>query len=62
MMIDRWVRTNIYFVVTMLTMLSANQLKSRTPLGAQAHQLYGLLCDKGYNTLLGVGVMIAPIE
>jgi 3-hydroxyisobutyrate dehydrogenase len=33
----------------MLAMEVANASKARLPLGAQAHQLYGLLCEQGYG-------------
>jgi 3-hydroxyisobutyrate dehydrogenase-like beta-hydroxyacid dehydrogenase len=32
----------------MLAMEAANSIKARLPLGAEAHQLYGLLCEQGY--------------
>jgi 3-hydroxyisobutyrate dehydrogenase len=32
-----------------LAMSSANAVKARTPLGAHAHQLYGLLCENGMS-------------
>jgi 3-hydroxyisobutyrate dehydrogenase len=33
----------------MLAMEAANSIKARLPLGAEAHQLYGLLCEQGYG-------------
>lgn len=32
-----------------LAMEIANSSKARLPLGGQAHQLYGLLCEHGYG-------------
>ena len=32
-----------------LALGAANTIKARLPLGAQAHQLYGLLCEQGYG-------------
>eukprot|EP01034_Spumella_vulgaris_P025284 gene25284-31722_t len=31
-----------------LAMDAATAIKARVPLGAQAHQVYGLLCEHGY--------------
>lgn len=47
--------SNVLFFVAliekdlMLAMEVANASKARLPLGAQAHQLYGLLCEQGYG-------------
>ncbi len=32
-----------------LAMGMASSIKARHPLGSQAHQLYGLLCESGYG-------------
>eukprot|EP01035_Chromulina_nebulosa_P020401 gene20401-26472_t len=35
-----------------LAMNAASSVKARTPLGASAHQLYGLLCQHGYVLII----------